>query len=407
MKVLFLCDFGTAHGGAEVATLALRDGLRARGHQALLLSSSARPADLPILADQICFGTTGRGQRALQTANPSAWRALREVLREFQPDVVHVSMFLLELSPLILPLLKNVPSLYHVHWLRPICPTGPKLLPDHSICTKPAGWTCYQSGCLTLSGWTLAMTQMHLWRRWSGVFRRIVTASEFVASALEAAGLPRPTVIPNGVPVRPARLVLRDPPTAFYCGRLDHVKGVDVLLKAWDTVLRQRPSARLVLAGDGPERPKLEKIAPPGVEFLGHIPSAGIEEVAQRAWVTVVPSVCLENFPLVAVESAMRGTAVIASHTGGLPEVVQPEVTGRLVAPGDRDGLAGALADLLGDRDLCEAMGAAARARAGLRFTQAQFIDRFIQLYSEMLDESREKGRCQTNSERAPEARRS
>ncbi|HEV2200563.1 MAG TPA: glycosyltransferase family 4 protein [Bryobacteraceae bacterium] len=395
MKILYLCDFGSAHGGAEIATLALRDGLRARGHQAMLLSSSATPSDLPILADYVCFGTTGRGQMLLETANPSAWFTLRRVLHEFQPDVVHVSMFLLELSPLILPLLRDTPSLYHVHWLRPICPTGTKLLPSRSICTQPAGWTCHQSGCLSLPDWTLAMTQMHLWRRWSGVFHRFVTPSEFAGSALESAGLPSPTIIPNGVAIRPARPALSDPPTAFFCGRLVKEKGIDVLLKAWFTVSRRIPSARLIIAGDGPDRPLLEKQAqeqrpgpgcptPGGVEFLGHIPYARIEEAACNAWLTVVPSVCVENFTLVAVESLMRGTAVIASRVGGLPELVADGESGVLVEPNRPDQLAEALVTMLGDRARCESMGRRGREVAVRSLSMDAYLDRFVALYAEM-----------------------
>jgi glycosyltransferase involved in cell wall biosynthesis len=384
MKILFLCDFGSPHGGAEIATLSLRDGLRARGHQAELLSSSAKPSNLPILADHVCFGTTGRWQMLLETANPSAWLTLRRVLREFEPDVVHVKMFLLELSPLILPLLRDVPSLYHVSWLRPICPTGSKLLPDRSMCTEPAGWTCHQSGCLSLSDWTLAMTQMRLWRHWSGAFDRFVTASEFTSSMLAAEGLPRATVIPTGVPVRPARPALSDPPAAFFSGRLVKEKGVDVLLKAWDAVVRQIPSARLTVAGDGPDRPLLEKMAPPGVKFLGHVPYSGIEEVARGAWVTVVPSVWLESFGLVAAESAMRGTAVIASRVGGLPEIVADGENGVLVEPNRPDQLSRALLGMFQDRERCEALGRRGREIAIQRFSADACLDWFIDLYEEM-----------------------
>jgi glycosyltransferase involved in cell wall biosynthesis len=392
MKVLFLCDFGSAHGGAEIATLALRDGLRARGHQAELLSSSAQPSDLPILADHVCWGTTGRGQMLLETANPFAWLKLRRLLREFQPDVVHVKMFLLELSPLILPLLREVPSLYHVSWLRPICPTGSKLLPDRSPCTQPAGWTCHKSGCLSLSDWTLAMTQMRLWRRWSGAFDRFVTASEFTSSRLYADGLPKATVIPTGVPVRPARPSLGDAPVAFFSGRLVKEKGADVLLKAWEAVVRQIPSARLIIAGDGPDRPLLEKLAQSfgdaangGVEFLGHVPSSKIEEVARKAWVTIVPSLWAESFGLVAAESSMRGTAVIASRVGGLPEIVAEGENGDLVDPNRHDQLSEALLRMFRDRARCEAMGRRGREIALRNWTVDTYVDRFIGLYEEMI----------------------
>ena len=57
MRVLLLHDFGTLNGGAEVMVVNLRDTLRARGHQALLFTSTARPLPLPIVADATCFGS--------------------------------------------------------------------------------------------------------------------------------------------------------------------------------------------------------------------------------------------------------------------------------------------------------------------------------------------------------------
>jgi hypothetical protein len=67
-------------------------------------------------ADYTCRGTTSPLRTLLQSANPSAWWQLRRVLAEFRPEVVHVRLFLTQLSPLILPVLRRVPSLYHAAW---------------------------------------------------------------------------------------------------------------------------------------------------------------------------------------------------------------------------------------------------------------------------------------------------
>ncbi len=228
------------------------------------------------------------------------------------------------------------------------------------------------------------MTQMRLWRHWSGVFDRFVTASEFTGSVIESAGLPKATIIPNGVPLNAARPALSEPPTAFFSGRLVKEKGVRVLLQAWETVVQQIPAARLIIAGDGPDRPIYEKMAGRGVTFVGHVPYSGVEEVARPAWVTVVPSMWLESFGLVAAESSMRGTAVIASRIGGLPEIVQDGENGLLVEPNRPDQLAQALVRLLGDREGCEAMGRRGREIALRKFSVEVQLDRFIETYEEM-----------------------
>jgi len=107
MKILLINDYGTPTGGAELQMLTLRKGLRLRGHDARFFTSSARPIPVSSQADYECFGTTSRFRTLLQTTNPWAFWQLRRVLAEFQPDVIHVGIFLTQLSPLILPLLKD------------------------------------------------------------------------------------------------------------------------------------------------------------------------------------------------------------------------------------------------------------------------------------------------------------
>lgn len=96
--------------------------------------------------------------------------------------------------------------------------------------------------------------------------------------------------------------------------------GVDVLLQAWG---RSSPEQGLLLvAGDGPMRPRLESDAPPGVRFLGHVDEALLPSYYRAANVSVVPSRSLEGFGLAALESLACGTPVVVTAVGGLPEAV-------------------------------------------------------------------------------------
>lgn len=135
MKILLIHDYGTATGGAELQMLALRQDLRKRGHDVRLFTSSGLPvANSQILSDYSCFGITNSLQVLSQAANFSAYFNLRRILEEFQPDVVHVRMFMWQLSPLILPLLRPFPCLYQTAVYKAICPLGTKVLPDGSPC---------------------------------------------------------------------------------------------------------------------------------------------------------------------------------------------------------------------------------------------------------------------------------
>ncbi|MFY7821579.1 MAG: glycosyltransferase family 4 protein, partial [Planktothrix agardhii] len=149
MKILLVNDYGTATGGAELQMLSLKQGLIDRGHNVRLFSSHCQGVEnleSSLLADYHCFGSNSRLQVLSQTVNPSSFFALKKVLREFQPDVVHVRMFLWQLSPLILPLLKSFPSLYQTAVYKAICPVGTKILPDKSPCYHKAGKVCLSEG---------------------------------------------------------------------------------------------------------------------------------------------------------------------------------------------------------------------------------------------------------------------
>jgi len=392
VKILLVSDYGTPAGGAEVQLLGLRKELRRRGHDARLFSSSARTKGVPGgQADYECFGTLSSFRTMVQTANPSAYRSLKRVLAEFKPDVVHVKLFLTQLSPLILPLLRSVPSIYYVAWYRPVCPLGTKMLPDGSECTVRFGVPCYSNGCLPLHDWAPLMLQMKLWRRWRGVFRLIVTNSEATRRLLTADGIDVSAVVSHGTEVRDPRPPLSPPPTVSFAGRLVREKGVDILLHAFAKIVQELPDARLLIAGDGPERDNVHRLARKlgivsSVDMTGHLSRDVLEQTCEAAWVQAVPSLWAEPFGIVAVEAMMRGRAVVATAGGGLSEIIRDGLTGYLVPPGDAQSLADALLKLLRDRAVADRMGAAARSDALLRFSESGFADQLLELYQHAIN---------------------
>lgn len=386
MKILIVNDYGTPGGGAEHMSLTLRDGFRARGHDARLFASTARHPGLDNAADFVCFGSESPIRRVLQVANPSAAWSLRRTLAGYRPDVVHVRMFLTQLSPLIMPVLRGVPSVLHVVNYQMICPINTKLLGDGSTCRHRAGLACYREGCIPAAGVVRTTVQQRMWRGWRGVFDVIVANSEWTRRRLQAEGIDVSTTIWNGVPEAPPRPPLSAPPTIAYAGRLVGKKGVDVLLRAVAQVASIQPDVRLVVLGDGPDRAALEALGATlglgdRLQMHGHRSRADAEGILAHAWVQAVPSVWEEPFGLVAAEAMMRGTAVVATNRGGLGEQVIDGENGYLVPPGDVSALAGALLRMLRDRTLAERMGAAARVRALAQFREDLVIERFLRLY--------------------------
>lgn len=401
MKILLLNDFGTATGGAELQILSLRQGLRERGHEVRLLSSSISPvANTEILSDYRCFGTDTKFQVLSQTVNPSAYLCLRQILHEFKPDVVHVRIFMGQLSPLILPLLKDVPCLYQAAMYRAICPTGKKILPNGSPCQDKAGLACLRQGCLTPQSWFVLMIQRQLWQRWQKAFDLVVALSYGMKDKLEAEGIKPVQVVHNGVPERSSRPPLNVPPTVAFAGRLSLEKGISVLLKAFAQVLAQVPDARLLIAGQGNEKTELLSLAEElGISkkiiWLGHLSRTELENHFDSAWVQVVPSLWDEPFGNVTTEAMMRGTAVIASAVGAQPEIVEEGVSGFLVPPNDVAALASALVRLLSDLALAEKIGQAGRQRALNHFSENRRTEHFLELYQKLYAAYQIKKQCE------------
>ena len=371
-----------------MVTLDLRDALRERGHDARLLATTAYLGDARSTADYTCFGTTSGLRTANRVCNAAAHRRLRRVLAEFQPDVVHVRMFMTQLSPAILPLLRDVPAIYHAAWYETVCPTGTKLLPDGTICRRAPGRVC--RGCLSPQAWTALMVQRRLLRRWLPAFDLVVANSDTLLRSLVQHGVGPAVRLYHGVAARPPRPLLAEPPLVAYAGRLSPEKGVHVLLRAFAALAALRPDARLLLVGEGPERERLERLAAAAgitdrVIFTGLLTRAETEAVLDRAWVQVIPSLLEEPFGLALAEALMRGTTVVASASGGPAELVEDGVTGLLVAPGDAQELADAIAGLLGDRRRVELLGTAGRAWALENLDRERFVDRFVELYATVI----------------------
>ena len=392
MKILLVVDYAVPVGGAEISTLLLRDGLRARGHDVRVFATTAHHAEYENFADFSCFGTTGPLRTLLQTGNPWAYFGLRRTLRTFRPDIVSVGIFLTQLSPLILPLLRKIPTVYRAHWRRAVCPIGTKQLPDGTACGSPWGWVCTRERCVPVHNWLLLMIQMRLWWRWRGVFDCILANSDMIRRSLDANGLAHVVVVYNSGGIPKDRPPLQDPPTIACASRLVTKKGVDVFLRAAEQVCRELPQTRVLIAGDGPEMATLKDWLQGSairhrVTFYGHLSRSEMEKQFAPAWVQVVPSRYEEPFGLVAAEAMMRKTAVVASGVGGLAEIVADGDTGLLVPPEDERALAQALLTVLKDRDLAERMGERGRERACRYFSNETYVTRYLETLENVIQQ--------------------
>jgi len=339
MKILIINDYSTPTGGAEIYSLKLRALLRNAGHDARLFASSIGNKNLR-QADFECWGTNNKiVNRLLQTFNPISLLKLKKVLKKFEPDIVHLNIFLSQLSPSLLHVLKDLPVVHTAHWYKLVCPKGTKLLPNSDHCSFNAGKACLQAGCLPLHLWLIDMVQLLFVRFYKHNIDLILANSEYTAKKLLQDGISAKTIFPYFVDQsKTQRRPSKQTSTVCFIGRLVPEKGLKVLIRAMSILLERLPAARLLVAGDGPERRSSEKLADKlkiseSIEFLGFVPNEELNCVLLKSHVLAIPSIWAEPFGIVGIEALSMGLPVIATRVGGLQEIVEDNLNGFFVDP--------------------------------------------------------------------------
>lgn len=196
------------------------------------------------------------------------------------------------------------------------------------------------------------------------------------------------TVVPNGVDLARfahapdptaarARLGLTDAPTAVCLGRLCRQKGQDRLVALWSDVRRRVPDARLVLVGDGPDRPAVSGREADGVVVVGA--QADPATWLAAAEVVVVPS-RWEGMALAPLEAMATGRPVVGFDVVGLAESVPPDA-GLLVPDGDAAALVDAVVERLLDRNLAAVEGEAGRRHVATHHDAARAAHALAEVY--------------------------
>jgi phosphatidylinositol alpha-1,6-mannosyltransferase len=212
-----------------------------------------------------------------------------------------------------------------------------------------------------------------------------VPVSTYTAGLLHERGVSpqRTHVVPNGTnperfqprdgtPLR-EKLGLGDRSVLLTVGRLVPRKGVDTVLRALPAIAQDCPDVAYVVAGTGPDRARLERLADrldvqDRVQFVGHVDHDQLPVYYSAADLFVMPArqdpPDVEGFGLVFLEANACGTPVIGARTGGMPDAILEGETGLLVPPDAPDALADAALRVLTNPNLARDLGQRGRHRA-------------------------------------------
>lgn len=276
----------------------------------------------------------------------------------------------------VTPSSKTALSFWRVlRWLRPeyviVGHAHPQLLLAAAASRRPYAALAYGNDYLA------AQRRWHrpLFNALLGHADPFVTITRANADRLAGLGLPRPHVVYPGTDpqqFRPPPSPLPPPPRLLTVSRLVSRKGIDTVLATLPLLLPDYPDLSYIVAGEGPDRPRLEQLAAE-LEVEGAVRFTGLQSVEhlaalyRQAHIFVMPtreeaaSASVEGFGIVYLEAAASGLPVVAGASGGAVEAVRHGVTGFLVPPDDPAELAVVLRRLLADAGLRQRLGAAGR----------------------------------------------
>ena len=365
-RVLYWSErFWPAIGGVGISASKLLPTLRARGYEFVVVTSKDY-SDLPeedhfkgILLYRFPFWsclTKGNVNQIMELR-----QRIAQLKKSFSPDLVHIGFL-------------GASVVFHLHTIDAY-PSRLVVSINSTLPDQELGRDSLVGRTLRAADWVTCVSAA-----------RLTEARKLVPEIINCS-----SVIYNGreVPTCHAKPLSFEAPRLLCLGRLDRIKGFDIALSAFVSVLRCFPKARLVIAGDGAERAKLEGQAArlgieASVEFVGWVRPDDVAALMNSATIVVIPS-RNEGLPNVAKEAALLARPIVATDVGGIPEAVVHGETGLLVGKEDAPALATTINRLLEHPEVAVAMGRAGRLRAQQLFSLERYIDAYDVLYRRLI----------------------
>jgi glycosyltransferase involved in cell wall biosynthesis len=397
MNILHICDWYIPIGGAEKLLFDTLQALEEKGHTNIVVyndndrqQSTGQRAEygLPYLELFVYFhpGSEGLARQPI--------KKIQEIIDRHKPDVCHIHNFQ---NPFVTEfLLKTLPCVRSVHDPRLYCFTNWRLLPDRSICPHALGPECVRQGCLSPgvrpktdydrnAHWVLLHHNLHK------TMPVLICESRAQIDCMMQNGFSREQVawLPNATPIEPIgkvrdfnkRFFTDDERIVLFVGRASYEKGIHVLIEACRH-LKAECKVIIITAG-----PLLEEVRAQAavfgdrIEVIPGLPYEKTREFYARASLVVIPSVWLENFCLVGIETFANMKPVIGSRIGGIKDWLKDGETGWLFEPGNAKDLAEKIDAAFEDPQRLQQMGEAAYQRVRTYYNQDLYVARLLEIY--------------------------
>lgn len=397
MKVLLANKFFFINGGSETVFFQERQSLKKQG-VSVIDFSMADPRNLS--SDQAGYfipTTTYRGGGKFANLkavagllhSPAAVHNISALILREKPDILHCHNIYHQLTPSIIRAANRlgVKTVLTLHDYKVVCPIytrqrseGPCSKCMDGEFSNVLRYRC-SDGSLARSALLFAEAKLHQRLGSYDVLDHVIAPSRFMLDSVTQWRFPHEKVSLNynGIDPSAFEFCAEDDGYFLFLGRLSVEKGLLTLANA-----QALSGVPVKIAGTGPLMDTLNRDHP-SLELLGYQSGEPLRQLISRSAAVVVPSEWYENCPMAVLEAMACGKPVIGARMGGIPELVEDGVTGRLFEAGNAEQLAYAMRELLTNVELRRDMGGRARSTVEERFSLERHSTQLLTLYESLL----------------------
>ena len=371
MRILIVNKFLYPNGGSETYIFKIGEELKRMGHEVQYFGMEHEGRIVGNHAESYTSDMdfhSGGMQKLLYPFkilySAEARRKIRAVLEDFQPEIVHLNNINFQITPSVIDEIRawnpGTRIVYTAHDYQWICPNHMMKIPATGElcdrCQTEGYGACFRNRCIHNSRMRslLGMLEAILYEK-KKTYQKvdcIICPSEFMNRQLSQNAQLRGRTVTchnflNLAHEKTDYSAVLTLPTAYalYFGRYDQEKGIATLLK----VCRQLPEVQFVFAGKGELETEVSQVQ--NVQNVGFQTGAELIHLIRNAQFVIFPSEWYENCPFSVMESLLAGTPVLGTDIGGVPELIQNGINGRLFKCGDVKNLQEQICDLWNDEE--------------------------------------------------------
>jgi glycosyltransferase involved in cell wall biosynthesis len=325
MKILFLHDIYIKIGGAERYITIKRNELEQKGHKSFLFTLTEEK-NLKLKNSKI-LKLNKRGLFGSYLRMISIYFKLKNYINQVKPNLIYIQNNY-EFPYSFLKACKGYKTIQKVHDYGIICPTRWCVYKDNlKVCDGKMGIKCLKHKCILFPLFLSYFFKLNYIKR-NNVIKKYITPSKTLKAYMLKNGFKNVIHLKHGVDIKEKKEKIKRKKNLFiYVGRLHKHKGVYLLINAIKEVVKIKPFVRFKIIGSGPEENRLKNLIKKyriekTIKFLGELKHKNLYRYYKEATATIVPSIWIENYPYVVLESIYFKTPVIGSDIGGIKEQI-------------------------------------------------------------------------------------